>query len=140
MAELDPLIRIRKHTIDQKQKFLAELYRQAESLVQQKQDLEDQMVKEKEAMDSLGFDMFAYFENFIKSAKEKITSIELAQKQLEVRIKAAQDDMRDAFAELKKIELIQEQRKEAEKLEILKKDTALMDEIGISGFIRDKEE
>lgn len=32
MADLNPLIRVRKHTVEQKQKFLAELYRQADEL------------------------------------------------------------------------------------------------------------
>ena len=32
LANLKPLIRVRKHAVEQKQKFLAELYRQAEEL------------------------------------------------------------------------------------------------------------
>lgn len=140
MAELDPLIRVRKHTIDQKQKFLAELYRQSEELKQKKTDLENQMIKEKQAVDLIGFEMFGYFELFVKAAKEKIAENEDAQKKLEIRIQAAQDDMRDAFAELKKIEMIAEQRKEEEKKEILKKESALMDEIGIESFRRNIEE
>lgn len=140
MAELDPLIRVRKHAIDQKQKFLAELYRQSEELKQRKEDLENQMVKEKEAVDLIGFEMFGYFELFVKAAKEKIADNEESQRKLEIRIQAAQDDMRDAFAELKKIEIIAEQRNEEEKKEILKKESDLMDEIGIETYRRGVEE
>ena len=32
MADLNPLIRVRRHVVEQKQKMLAELYRQAEEL------------------------------------------------------------------------------------------------------------
>ena len=54
MADLNPLIKVRKHNVDQKQKFLAELYRQAEELQVQKQTLLDQLKREKETAKDLG--------------------------------------------------------------------------------------
>lgn len=136
MAELDSLIRVRTHAIEQKQKFLAELYRKAEELKQQRLDFIAQMQKEKENIQDMGMEMFVYYENYVKSAKERIAEIEVSEKQLDVRIVAAQDDMRDAFAELKKIEIIQEQRIAEEKAAQNKKESDLMDEIGIDGFRR----
>lgn len=136
MADLDPLIRVRRHAIEQKQKFLAELYRQAEAFIQQKHDLEQQMQKEKEAIQGMGVEMLGFFQHYAQTVKDRVAEIEVAQLQLERRINAAQDDMRDAFAELKKIEIIEDQRKEAERQEVLKKENKLMDEIGIEGFRR----
>ena len=47
MADLASLIRLRKHTVDQKQKFLAELYRQAEALENKKAGYKDKLQNER---------------------------------------------------------------------------------------------
>ena len=51
MANLNPLIRVRKHTVEQKQKALADLYRQAEELISQKKKLLDQLAVERQKVD-----------------------------------------------------------------------------------------
>ena len=53
MADLHSLIRVRKHAVEQKQKFLAELYRQSEELTAQKQRFLDQLAEEKERIKKL---------------------------------------------------------------------------------------
>ena len=46
MADLEALIRFRRHTVDEKQKFLAQLFRDAENLQRQRQAIIDRMEKE----------------------------------------------------------------------------------------------
>lgn len=140
MADLNPLIRVRKHAVEQKQKFLAELYRQAEELANQKATLERQMREEQERVRDMGVEMLSYFGTYAEAVKERIKDIEDAISKLEVRIEAAREDMRSAFAELKKIEITQERREDEEEAAIEKKSAAELDEIAIEGYRRKQEE
>jgi flagellar FliJ protein len=137
MADLNPLIRVRKHTVEQKQKFLAELYRQADELQNQKASLLRQMQEERQALDAINsIDMITAFSNFAEAVKNRIEDIDEAMAKLEVRIEVAREDMREAFAEFKKIEITQE-RREAEEIKALeKRQSELLDEIAIEGFRR----
>ncbi|MCK5285442.1 MAG: flagellar FliJ family protein [Alphaproteobacteria bacterium] len=138
MADLSPLIRVRKHVVDQKQKFLAELYRQAEEFENQKKTLEDQMAEEQEQLNEMGVEMLSYFASYAKAVKERIADIEEAATKLAVRIEVAREDMRMAFAELKKIEITKETREKAKLKELNKKESNELDEIGIEIYRRKK--
>lgn len=137
MADLNPLIRVRKHTVEQKQKFLAELYRQADELQSQKESLLRQMQEERQALDAMNsIDMITAFSNFAEAVKGRIEDIDDAMAKIEVRIEVAREDMREAFSELKKVEITQE-RREAEEFRALEKRQAeLLDEVAIEGFRR----
>ncbi|HBR69074.1 MAG TPA: hypothetical protein DEA55_06840, partial [Rhodospirillaceae bacterium] len=105
MADLDPLIRVRKHAVEQKQKFLAELYRQAEELARQKQTLLDQLASERSKISEMeSAEMMSYFGRYADAVKDRVEDIDEAAVKLETRIEIAREDMRAAFAELKKIE------------------------------------
>ncbi len=136
MADLNPLIRVRKHVVEQKQKFLAELYRQAEDFENQKQALEDQLEEEQEKVQEMGVEMLSYFGHYSDAVKERVEEIDEAAARLNTRIEIAREDMRQAFAELKKIEITQEAREQAELDELKKKEAAELDEIGIEAYRR----
>ncbi|GJL84335.1 MAG: hypothetical protein DHS20C02_01100 [Micavibrio sp.] len=141
MADLNPLIRVRKHVVEQKQKFLAELYRQAEELENQKKTLLDQLTEEREKsaeMDSA--EMMGYFGRYADAVKDRVKDIDDAVAKLETRIDIARDDMRNAFAELKKIEITQDRREEEEQAEIDKKESDELDEIALEGYRRKVDE
>lgn len=140
MAELDSLIRVRKHTVDQKQKVLAELYRQAENLDEQKSILEQQIQDERQNIHNMGVEMLNFFGAYAKAVKARLEEIVAAREILDARIRHAQEDMRIAFAEMKKVEIINERRKAEEKAKIAKKDSDTMDEIGVDGFRRQNED
>ena len=140
MANLKSLIRVRKHVVEQKQKFLAELYRQAEELENQKTTMIGQMKKEQETLKEMPAEMIGFFGAYSEAVKARVEDIEDAQKKLESRITVAQDDMRDAFGELRKIELIQEKRDREEKAARDKKESQEMDEIGLNAFRTSQED
>lgn len=137
MADLNPLIRVRKHTVEQKQKFLAELYRQADELQNHKAALQRQMKEERDALEKMNsVDMITAFSAYVEAVKERISDIDEAMKKLETRIEIAREDMREAFAEFKKIEITQE-RREAEEFRLLeKRQSELLDEVALEGFRR----
>ncbi len=136
MADLNPLIRVRKHDIDQKQKKLAQLYRQAEKLKKNRDKLETQLAIEAEKTKDMSDEMLGFFEPYAASVRAQIEKIDESREKLEERIKRAQEDIRDSFADLKKIEIIDERRAEEEQAALEKKQSDELDEIAIDGFRR----
>lgn len=59
---------------------------------------------------------------------------------MENRIAAAQEDMRNAFAEMKKVEITQRGRKEREQSEEQQKEDNELDEIAIENYRRRTED
>ena len=142
MADLDPLIRYRKHQLDEKQKFLAKLYAEADRLVQQRKGILDQIEKEVDAMKQPDFEKYlavSGFGEFLAASKKKIYVIGKEQQKMDVRIQIAVNDMRESFGELKKIEITQERRLEEEKKALQVKEDYLFEEIALRGYI-DKSE
>lgn len=144
MARLDPLIRYRKHIVDEKQRVLGELLRQVERLEAQKQQQLQNLARETELMEMdrarAKFDTVEYFGLFAQGVREKIALIEDGQKKLEARINMAREDVREAFAELKKIEIVDRNRKDEQRKDIAKKESASFDETAIARFKTDQRE
>lgn len=136
MADLKPLIRVRKHDIEQKQKTLAELYRQAEELKKQRDSIEIQLAIEQEKTKDMDAEMLNFFGPYAALAKTQIEAVDDNRDKLEQLIVMAQEDMRKAFAELKKVEIIAERRDAEGQAELDKKDADELDEIAIDGFRR----
>jgi flagellar FliJ protein len=136
MADLDALIRLRKHVVDQKQKFLAELYRQAEELQSQKKNLLTTLEEERNNLRDLGPQMLPYFGPYSEAVKDRVADIDEAMKKLDARIEVARDTMREAFAELKKIEITQERREDEAQAALDKKEAQDLDEMALEGFRR----
>lgn len=140
MADLEPLIRVRKHAVEQKQKFLADLYRQSEQLETEKQTVLDRLEEEREKVKEMQVEMLSYFGPYTDAVKERVSEIDEARKQLDTRIEIAREDMREAFADLKKIEITQERREAEEEAEVNKKESSELDEIGLDIFRRQQVE
>ena len=139
-ADLTPLIRVQKHALEQKQKFLAELYRQEEEYKNQKQTMLETLEEERRNLDPSDVEILAYFGPYEKNVKQRVEDIDEALLTLNTRIELAREDMREAFAELKKIEMTQEEREAAEQREVDKKQSDELDEIGLEVFRRKQKE
>lgn len=140
MAELDPLLRVRRHEIEQKQKALAALYAKAEELKQQRDEMETQFAIESQKTKDMDADMMAFFQPYADRIQDEIEQIDVEREKLEHKIRFAQDEMRDAFAEMKKIEIIDERRKAEILEEVDRKEAEVLDEIAIDSFRRKNEE
>ena len=140
MADLKPLIRFRKHTVDEKQRALAVLYRERENIEKQKKVVEDQMAHESavgnematpEARAALGL--------YLQGARRKIEALNKTLKAMDQRIARAQEEIREHFAELKKVEITQDLRDKREAAVRKKKEEDTFDAIGIEQFGRREE-
>lgn len=141
MANLKSLIKLRRHNVDEKQKVLAELYRQIEIIENNKQILLDRLREERAVLDQTGtLEMYAYFGRFSQNIHRSIDRMNQEKAKLEIRIQIAQDDVREAFANMKRIEIVQSEREKADKKAQNDKETIEMDDIGIDGFRRNQEE
>lgn len=140
MADLDPLIRIRRHIVEQKQKFLSELYRQAEELEGQKTSLLEQLAGERSKIQDMGVEMLSYLGPYTQAVNDRVEDIDESMQKLNTRIEAAREDMRQAFEDLKKVEITQESREAAAEAELAKKESDELDEIGLEVFRRQQAE
>jgi flagellar FliJ protein len=137
MANLNPLIRLRRFLVEDKQKVLSALYREAENLQNKRQALQDQMAHEKElAIQQNSPDASADYSRYAENVRKKITQFNEAIKKIEARIDVAQEEVRAAFADMKKVQIVQRTREEAEQKEEDAKEAAALDEIGLDGFRR----
>ena len=141
MADLESLIRFRKHTVDEKQKFLSQLFRDAENLQRQRQAILDRMEKEAQLAKELNIpEMNASLGRYLEGARKKVKIYDAAIKKIEVRIAAAQEDIREAFAEQKKVEITHQNRMDREKKARDDKDSREIDDIALDGFRRKQDE
>lgn len=141
MADLEPLIKYRKHTVDEKRRFLAQLYRESEQIERQKQAVEKQMEREIALAKDMGTtDASAFLNKYLEGARRKIKALEGSLRKMDVRIAAAQEDMRGVFAEMKKVEIIQRNREERAAAAQKKKDDQELDEVAIEQYRRKLDE
>jgi flagellar export protein FliJ len=141
MADLAPLIRFRKHGVDEKRRVLAQLLREAETVERQKKVIEDQMNREIAMAKELGrIDADAYLGKYLQGARKKVKALEMALKKMEGRIEAAQEEIRESFAEMKKIEITQELRDKREDAAQKRKEDNELDDIAIDRFRRNQDE
>jgi flagellar export protein FliJ len=141
MANLKSLIKLRRHNVDEKQKFLAQLYREVEMIEGSKQTLIERLRHEREVLDKSGtLEMYAYFGRFSQNIQRMLERLNVEKKKLEMRIVVAQDDVREAFANMKRVEIVQREREKEEKKAAEDKESRELDEIGLDGFRRKEDD
>ena len=138
MANLDPLIRLNKFRLEEKQRSLSKLYADVERLEIQKSAILDSVESEKQAVDSdlKNFQMMQFFMTYIQKTKQEIDHINKQISSLEIKISRAIDEMRVAFGELKKIEITRDRRLAEIQKENQKKEDALFAETALEIYRR----
>lgn len=140
MADLQALVRLRRFRVEEKQKALADLYRASEALEAEREERLATLAREKQIAEDLG-DPTSYtdYGRYADGVHRKVVKIDKELAKLETRIQIAQDDMRTAFADMKRIEIVQRRRKEDEQRKLIAKETLELDDIGIEAFRRREE-
>jgi flagellar export protein FliJ len=141
MANLDPLIRLNKFQLEDKQRVLSKLYADVQALEIQKSAIMDSVESEKEAMnaDTQNIAMMQGFMTYLQRTKTEIGLINNQISTLEIKITRAVDEMREAFGELKKIEITRDRRLEDIAKENTKREDALFSEIALEIYRRSKD-
>lgn len=135
MAQLHSLIRYKRHELDDKRKHLAALNAQLEYLLGTKRKLLDDLAREKN-LASVDIDVAKSFGPYLNKtlAQCDALDVEIGQKQQEVQ--AATLVVQEAYLEVKKLEVTQEKRDQAEESRINRIESINLDDIGIEGFRR----
>lgn len=139
MANLDPLIRLHKHALDEKQKVLARLYLDVERLQRRKAGMLDQIEAERElTVDGMDGMMIQAYLAYLQRAKRDIAIIDNEIERVETRIEGVIEEMREAFGELKKIEITRDNRLAELAAENKRREDAIFAEIAITQHERKK--
>jgi len=137
MAEdLKNLIRIQEFGVDEKRRNLGELLKLMGDLEQRQRDLEIEVVGEQRiAASSPGEADICYgiyAQNVIVRRECMAESIV----QMEVKVGEARDAISEAYLDLKKYEIAQENRDKREALEESRREQSILDEIGMNAHRR----
>jgi len=137
MKGLATLVRARQRELDEKRRALGELQDQANEIIAARDALAGDQRREAElALDSPdgGFGYGA----FLKAARMRDAAMQADLDALETRINAARDEISEAFAEIKRFELIQAAQEERARKEAAKREQEELDELGLNVFRRNE--
>lgn len=135
MADLSSLIRLRRWQLDEKRRALTELQGFADRLSAERGRL-DMEVATEAAIAAETFEGQRAYPAYARAAMQRRDQIEKSLHDVEQRIAAATDELRQAFREVKTLELAQADRKRRAKEAVQKKESAMLDEIAVEGFRR----
>jgi flagellar protein FliJ len=140
MANLDPLIKLRKFRLEDMQKSLAVLYREAESIETRKQTYLMALEHERSALENTNDVMsMTLFNNYSDRIKKVVEELNDDLSIVNARIDVAREAMREAFADMKKIEIVRDNRKAEERSARDKKESDTLDEVGVMRAARGEE-
>ena len=139
MSSLKTIIRLQKWKLDEKRRALAELQNLAERLQAEIDRLKEEVAAERETARGNVEYSFTYI-NYIQSAMERGKRLTQSLGQVEGQIAVATDEMAEAFQELKRYELAEEERLKREKEKLKRKEANMLDETALVGFRRRQQE
>lgn len=139
MSSLKTVIRLHKWQLDEKRRALAELQSLHERLCIELVRLREMVRQEQETARNDPSVAFGYAA-FAQAARERDQRLQQSIAQVERQIEAATEEMSEAFQELKRFELAEEERMKREREKIRRKEEALLDETALVGFRRRQEQ
>lgn len=135
MSSLKTIIRLHKWQLDEKRRALAELQNLADRLKAELERLREEVASEQETARANPDFAFNYA-NYAQAALERGRRLTQSLGQVDVQIAVATDQMAEAFQELKRYELAEEERLKREKEKQKRKDANMLDETALVGFRR----
>ena len=128
MRNRESLIRLHRFHVDEKRRKLAELELMLQEFRARERELEAQVQSEQKKAGISDVAHFAYpmfAKSVIRRRQNILTSIEDIDKQIE----AAKEELSEAFRELKKYEIIEDNRKRKHRKDILRVEQMELDEV-----------
>lgn len=132
---LKTVIRLHKLQLDEKRRVLVELQNLGDRLRAEIERLKEEVAREQAAVRDNFAVSFSYA-NFAKAARERGMKLSQSLGQVDIQIAMATDQMAEAFQELKRFELAEEERMKREKEKQKRKEATMLDETALVGFRR----
>lgn len=130
MRNRDSLIRLHRFQVDEKRRKLAELELMLQEFRARERELEAQVLAEQKKAGISDVAHFAYpmfAKSVIRRRQNILNSIEDIERQLGV----AKEELAGAFRELKKYEIIEDNRKRKHRKEVMRIEQAELDEVAL---------
>lgn len=141
MADLAPLIRYQKYQLEEKQRFIARLYAEAEKIYNHKERLLGELKHERNFVDSSNDPkVITEFLTYQNQMKKRVELADTEIGRIDARLDVAREDLRENFAELKKFEIVQRRRLEKRRRDLERREAALFDAVAIDVFRRQLED
>lgn len=139
MNSLKSVIRLHKWQLDEKRRELTDLENLREGLLADVARLEEEVERERDTA-RRNFEASFTFAAYAKSARERHERLDRSIAHVDEQIVAANEAVAEAYRELKKYELAEEEREKREALKLRRKQEALLDETALVGFQRRRHE
>lgn len=138
MKGLPTLIKLRQRELDKIRQEIREKEEILAHLIAEEKRLGDELVAEME-MATEQPEMAGFFGNFAKGIEVKQEAIRESGRLVNREIAALRDVLRDAFSDLKQLEIALEQQEKARELAETRKEQQELDEMGLQQYIQKKE-
>lgn len=135
MRGLDGLIRLSKWRLDDKRRVIVDLEVLRTELERQIAALDDELERERRFA-ATSLEAGYAFTGYRRVNREKVDRLMASREEVLDKIAAAQEEVNDAFRELKKYELVKENRLAQLAREQAAREQAELDEAGLQGFLR----
>jgi flagellar export protein FliJ len=135
MRGLPSLIKMHGLRLDEKRRKLAELERMRAALVERRDALDGEIAAEKAAADRKP-ETQADFGAYVRAALKRRETLERSIADVERESEAANEEVADAYRELKKFELVKQREDADALLESNRREQAQLDEVGLNAFLR----
>jgi flagellar export protein FliJ len=130
MRNRESLIRLHRFQVDEKRRKLAELELMIQEFRARERELEAQVEAEQKKAGISDVGHFAY-PMFAKSVIRRRQNILTSIADIERQLDSAKEELSDAFRELKKYEVIEDNRKRKVRKEVMRVEQAQLDEVAL---------
>jgi len=135
MKSRETLIRLQKWQVDEVRRKLADLESMRVEFEKRKIELEASVADERRFGETSPIGVYAY-PSFARAMNDRRRKLEESIRGLEREILVTKDALNEAYGELKKAELLEEQRQERERVEENRREQGELDEVALKTYRR----
>ena len=133
MKSISTLIELKQRALDEKRRILVQLEEALEKLEKEEVDLKEAWAREADLAANQP-QMASYFGPFSEGNEKQQNLCREKQGTIKQLIEVQRDQITEAFAELKQLEIAKEKREEEDEADAKRKENIELDEIGLRGF------
>lgn len=139
MKGIEALIKIRSYELDQKRLVLRQIEEVREAIERSMEDLKSEVAEEQNAARHSDEGTYTYG-GYARRAIAKREALRQSLVEVQKQVDVARDDVARTFEGLKKFEVTKAERDKAEQVEQKRKESMVLDELGLNSFARRKAE
>ncbi len=133
---LKSLIRLNEWTVDEKRRELAAVLDALAHAEQEARSLEDELKREQAQAEQSPQESGLFYGNYASGVITRRETLQRQVRDITKKAEEARDILNDAFRELKKYQTAEKNRLLKETEEFARKETVLLDEIGLQNYTR----